>query len=186
MPVKELMTNGEEKMEKSIVNLQKEFTNIRTGRANPLILEKINVEYYGVPTPVNQLSNISVQDGQVLVITPYDKSSFGNIEKAILKSDIGITPNNDGVNIRLVFPQPTEERRKGLVKEIKKLGEDTKVAIRNIRREMTDSLKKKEKSENIPEDTVKNHQDEIQKLTDKYVKEIDKIVSNKENEILSI
>ena len=105
---------------------------------------------------------------------------------AILKSDIGISPSNDGINIRLVFPQPTEERRKGLVKEIKKLGEDTKVAIRNIRREMTDSLKKKEKSENIPEDTVKNHQDEIQKLTDKYVKEIDKTVSNKENEILSI
>jgi len=186
MPVNEIMDKGEDKMKKTVLNTQKEFSNIRTGRANPLILDSISVEYYGTPTPIRQVSNISVKDGQTLVITPYDKTGIGSIEKAILKSDIGITPNNDGINIRLVFPQPTEERRKELVKEIKKNGEDSKVAIRNIRREMTDSLKKMEKTENIPEDEVKKQQDEIQKLTDKYVKEIDKVVSEKEKEILSI
>ena len=186
MPVDEIMTKGEDKMKKTVLSTQKEFSNIRTGRANPLILDSINVEYYGTPTPIRQLSNISVQDGQTLVITPYDKTSIGNIEKAILKSDIGITPNNDGVNIRLVFPQPTEERRKELVKEIKKAGEESKVAIRNIRREMTDSLKKMEKAENIPEDEIKKQQNEIQKLTNKYTKEIDNVVSGKEKEILSI
>lgn len=186
MPVEEIMKNGEEKMKKSVSSTQKEFANIRTGRANPMILDKISVDYYGTATPVRQLSNVSVQDGTTLVITPYDKGSMGNIEKAILKSDIGITPNNDGTNIRLIFPQPTEERRKELVKDIKKVGEDSKVAIRNIRREMTDSLKKAEKTENIPEDEVKNQQDEIQKLTDKYVKEIDNLVAEKEKEILSL
>ncbi len=186
MPVKEIMDKGEEKMQKSVLSTQKEFANIRTGRANPLILDKVSVDYYGVPTPVRQLSNVSVQDGQTLVITPYDKGSIGNIEKALLKSDIGITPGNDGANIRLVFPQPTEERRKELVKDIKKQGEDSKVAIRNIRREMTDSLKKAEKSESIPEDEVKKQQDEIQKLTDKYIKEIDNLIAEKEKEILSL
>lgn len=186
MPVNEIIQKGEEKMKKSVQSTQKEFSNIRTGRANPMILDTISVEYYGTPTPVRQLANVSVQDGQTLVITPYDKSSLGNIEKAILKSDIGITPGNDGANVRLTFPQPTEERRKELVKEVKKVGEDSKVAIRNIRREMTDSLKKAEKEENIPEDDVKKNQDEIQKLTDKFVKEIDNIVSEKETEILSI
>ncbi len=186
MPVKEIMTQGEEKMKKSVASTQKEFTNIRTGRANPMILDKVSVDYYGTPTPVRQLSNVSVQDGQTLVITPYDKGSMGNIEKAIMKSDIGITPNNDGVNIRLVFPQPTEERRKELVKDIKKLGEDAKVAVRNIRRDMTDSLKKAEKTDSIPEDEIKKQQDEIQKLTDKYTKEIDNLVAEKEKEILSL
>lgn len=186
MPVNEIFQKGEEKMKKSVQSTQKEFSNIRTGRANPMILDNVNIEYYGTPTPVKQLANVSVQDSQILVITPYDKSSIGNIEKAVLKSDIGITPNNDGANIRLVFPQPTEERRKELVKDIKKIGEDSKVAIRNIRREMTDSLKKAEKDESLPEDEVKKQQDEIQKLTDKYIKEIDKTVSEKETEILSI
>ena len=184
MPVNEIMEKGEDKMKKSVASTQKDFSNIRTGRANPMILDNINVEYYGTPTSLRQLANVSVQEGQILVITPYDKSCLGSIEKAVLKSDIGITPNNDGINIRLVFPQPTEERRKELVKDIKKTGEDAKVAIRNIRREMTDSLKKMEKTENIPEDDVKKHQDDIQKLTDRYVKE--NIVSEKETEILSI
>ncbi len=186
MPASEIIQKGEDKMKKSIQSTQKEFSNIRTGRANPMILDTISVEYYGTPTPVRQLANISVQDGQTLVVTPYDKTSIANIEKAILKSDLGITPGNDGSNIRLAFPQPTEERRKGLVKEVKKIGEDSKVAIRNIRREMTDSLKKAEKEENIPEDEVKKQQDEIQKLTDKFIKNIDEIVSEKESEILSI
>ncbi len=186
MPVDEIMQKGEEKMKKSVSSTQKEFSNIRTGRANPLVLDNINVDYYGAPTPVRQLANVSIQDGQTLVITPFDKTTFASIEKAILKSDLGITPNNDGVNIRLNFPQPTEERRKNLAKEVKKIGEDSKVAIRNVRREMTDSLKKLEKAENLPEDQVKQEQDEIQKLTDKYTQEIDKIVAEKEKEVLSI
>jgi len=186
MPVNDIMQKGEDKMKKSVSSTQKEFSNIRTGRANPMILDNISIDYYGTPTPLKQLANVSVQDGQTLVITPYDKSSIGNIEKAIMKSDIGITPNNDGTNIRLVFPQPTEERRKGLVKEVKKVGEDAKVAIRNIRREMADSLKKAEKAESLPEDEVKKSQDEVQKLTDKYIKNIDNMVSEKETEILSI
>jgi len=186
MPVKEIMTQGEEKMKKSVSSTQKEFSNIRTGRANPMILDKVSVDYYGVATPVRQLSNVTVQDGQTLVITPYDKGSMANIEKAIMKSDIGITPNNDGINIRLVFPQPTEERRKELVKDIKKIGEDSKVAIRNIRRDMSEALKKAEKTDSIPEDEVKKQQDEIQKMTDKYTKEIDLLVTEKEKEILSL
>lgn len=186
MPVNEIMEKGEDKMKKSIASTQKEFTSIRTGRANPMVLEGLNIDYYGAPTPIRQMANVSVQDGQTLVITPFDRTSIGNIEKEILKSDLGITPNNDGVSIRLVFPQPTEERRKGLVKEIKKIGEDSKIAIRNVRREMTDSLKKMEKDEKLPEDTVKQQQDEIQKITDKYIKEIDKVVSEKETEVMSI
>jgi ribosome recycling factor len=186
MPVKDIMTQGEDRMKKTISSIQKEFSNIRTGRANPLILDKITVEYYGVQTPVRQLANVSVQDGQTLVITPYDKTSISTIEKGILKSDIGITPNNDGINIRLIFPQPTEERRKDLVKDVKKIGEEAKVAVRNIRRDMAEALKKIEKSENIPEDEVKKQQEEIQKLTDKFIKEVDTAVSVKEKEILSI
>lgn len=186
MPVKEIFDKGEERMKKSVASARKEFANIRTGRANPMVLDKITVDYYGAPTPVRQLSNVTVQDGQNLVITPYDKTALSAIEKAIQKSDIGITPNNDGSNIRLIFPQPTEERRKELVKEVKKLGEDSKVSIRNIRREMTDTLKKAEKTDNLPEDEVKKQQDDIQKLTDKFIKEIDNIVAEKEKEILSI
>ena len=123
MPVKELMTSGEDKMKKTLASTQKEFANIRTGRANPSILDKITVDYYGTATPIRQITNVTVHDGHTLVITPYDKTAMVNIEKAIMKSDIGITPNNDGTNIRMIFPQPTEERRKELVKDIKKIGE---------------------------------------------------------------
>lgn len=186
MPVEEVLALGEDKMKKSVASTKKELGSIRTGRANAAILDKINVDYYGTATPIRQLTNVSVQDGQTLVITPYDKSSFNEIEKAILKSDLGITPNNDGTNIRLIFPQPTEERRKNLVKDIKKIGEDAKIAIRNVRRDTADSIKKMEKSENIPEDDIKKYQDDVQKLTDKYIKEIDTIISEKEKEILSI
>lgn len=186
MPVNQLFEQGEDKMTKTIAGTKKELLGIRTGRANPLILDKIDVEYYGTPTPLRQMATVNVHDGITLVITPYDKTALSGIEKAILKSDLGVTPNSDGICIRLTFPQPTEERRKELVKTVKKLGEEGKVAIRNIRRDLTDHLKKLEKSESIPEDEVKKAQDKIQKITDKYVKEMDDIVADKEKEVLSI
>ena len=184
--LEELFLFGEEKMEKAIAQLKREFGQIRSGRANPLILDKVVVDYYGAPTPLRQMSQVSVQDGTTLVITPYDKSILKEIEKAIIKAEIGITPNSDGVCIRLAFPPLTEERRKEIVKDVKKLGEDAKVAVRNIRRDMTDSLKKIEKEEKLPEDTVKDTQDKIQKLTDKYTGIIDSSVSEKEKEVLTV
>ncbi|HBG49398.1 MAG TPA: ribosome recycling factor [Cyanobacteria bacterium UBA9971] len=186
MPVNQLFEQGEEKMSKTIAGTKKEFSSIRTGRANPLVLDKISVEYYGTPTPLRQIATVNVHDGQTLVIAPYDKTIINLIEKAIMKSDLGVTPNSDGICIRLTFPQPTEERRKELVKTVKKLGEEGKVAIRNIRRDLTDTLKKLEKSENIPEDEVKKAQDKIQKITDKYTREMDDVVAEKEKEVLSI
>lgn len=186
MPTDELLLNTEEKMEKAILNLKKEFANVRTGRANPMILDKIQVEYYGMQTPIRQVANVTVQDGQTLVITPFDRNSLVDIEKAISKSDLGITPNNDGSCIRITFPQPTEERRKELAKTVKKLGEEAKVAVRNIRRDAVDALKKLEKSENLPEDAAKGLQDDIQKLTDKYIKEIDTQVEDKEKEVMTV
>lgn len=186
MAIDELLILGEEKMEKAVGALKKEFASIRTGRANPLILDKVVVEYYGVPTPLRQISQVSVQDGQTLVITPFDKSIIKEIEKAMIKAELGITPNSDGMVIRLTFPPLTEERRKEISKDVKKIAEEAKVAIRNIRRDMTDELKKLEKSENLPEDTVKDTQDEIQKLTDKYVKIIDSVAAEKEKEVLTV
>jgi len=186
MPTSDLLKQGEEKMQKTIAETKKEFINIRTGRANPMILDKISIEYYGTQTPLRQVSNVSVQDGQTLVIQAYDKSALGAIEKAILKSDLGVTPNNDGTNIRIAFPPLTEDRRKELVKQVKKFGEENKVAIRNIRRDITEHLKKVEKSENLPEDEVKKTQEQIQKLTDKYIKEIDVLVAEKEKEVLAV
>ena len=182
----ELFLFGEEKMEKAVAQLQKEFGSIRSGRANPGILDKVLVEYYGAPTPLRQMSQVSVQDGTTLVITPYDKTIMKEIEKAIIKAEIGITPNSDGICIRLPFPPLTVERRRETAKEVKKIGEDAKVAIRNIRRDMTDDLKKIEKSENLPEDTVKDNQDKIQKLTDKYTGIIDKAVADKEKEVMTV
>ena len=184
--IEEILIEGEDKMQKAVGNLKKEFSNIRTGRANPLILERVTVEYYGAPTPIRQLANVSVQDGQTIVISPFDKSVVNEVEKAILKSDIGITPNSDGINVRITFPPLTEDRRKEIVKTVKKLAEDNKVAVRNIRRDMTDDLKKFEKSDNLPEDEVKDTQDEIQKLTDKYTREIDNLSSEKEKEVLTV
>ena len=172
--LEELFLFGEEKMEKTVAQLQKEFGTIRSGRANPGILDRVTVEYYGAPTPLRQMSQVSVQDGTTLVITPYDKTVMKEIEKAIIKAEIGITPNSDGVCIRLPFPPLTEDRRREIAKDVKKLGEDAKVAIRNIRRDMTDGLKKVEKGENLPEDMVKDNQDKIQKLTNKYKKFIGK------------
>ncbi len=184
--LEELFLFGEEKMEKAITQLKKEFGSIRSGRANPLILDKVVVDYYGAPTPLRQMSQVTVQDGTTLVITPYDKSILKEIEKAIIKAEIGITPNSDGICIRLAFPPLTEERRKEIVKDVKKIGEDSKIAIRNIRRDMTDELKKIEKNEKLPEDTVKDNQDKIQKLTDKYTGIIDKCVADKEKEVLTV
>lgn len=184
--LEELFLFGEEKMEKAITQLKREFGQIRSGRANPLILDKVVVDYYGAPTPLRQMSQVTVQDGTTLVITPYDKSILKEIEKAIIKAEIGITPNSDGICIRLAFPPLTEERRKEIVKDVKKIGEEAKVAIRNIRRDMSDNLKKIEKDEKLPEDTVKDNQYKIQKLTDKYTGIIDSNVSEKEKEVLTV
>ena len=173
-------------MEKAINALKKEYAGIRTGRANPLILDKVVVDYYGVPTPLRQISQVSVQDGQTLVISPYDKSILKEIEKAMIKAELGITPNSDGMVIRLTFPPLTEDRRKEISKEVKKIGEEAKVAVRNIRRDMTDDLKKAEKADNLPEDSVKDTQDEIQKLTDKYIKIVDENASEKEKEVMTV
>lgn len=184
--LEELFLFGEEKMEKAIAQLKREFGSIRSGRANPMILDKVIVDYYGAPTPVRQMSQVSVQDGTTIVITPYDKTAMKEIEKAIIKADVGVCPNSDGIVIRLAFPPLTEERRKEITKDVKKIGEESKVAIRNVRRDMVDDLKKLEKSENLPEDVVKDNQDEIQKLTDKYIRLIDNIVEEKEKEVLTV
>ena len=174
--LEELFLFGEEKMEKAIAQLKREFASIRSGRANPLILDKVMVDYYGVPTQLRQMSQVTVSEGTTLVISPFDKSTIKDIEKAIIKAELGITPNNDGVCIRLNFPPLTEERRKETAKEVKKIGEEAKIVVRNARRDMVDDLKKLEKSENLPEDVVKDNQDKIQKQTDKYTGIVDSLV----------
>ena len=184
--VDELFLTGEEKMEKAIAQLKREFSTVRTGRANPAILDKVVVDYYGSPTQLRQMSQVTVQDGTTLVITPYDKSILKDIEKAIIKAELGIAPNSDGICIRLAFPHLTEERRKEIVKDVKKMGEEAKVAIRNVRRDMTDGLKKAEKADNIPEDMVKDYQDKIQKITDKFTKTVDNSVADKEKEVMTV
>ncbi|MBQ9518391.1 MAG: ribosome recycling factor [Firmicutes bacterium] len=176
----------EEKMEKTVKNLESELQTIRAGRANPHVLDKIKAECYGMEMPVNQLANIATPEARVIVITPYDASTLKNIEKAINTSELGIHPNNDGKVIRLVFPELTEERRKGLTKDVKKKGEDSKVAVRNIRRDAVDKVKKMEKASEITEDELKSLETEIQKLTDKFVAEIDKLVESKNKDIMSI
>ena len=166
--------------------MKKEFGSVRTGRANPAVLDKVVVDYYGAPTPIRQMAQVTVSEGVTLVITPFDKSIMREVEKAIIKAELGVAPNNDGTCIRLNFPPLTEERRRETAKEVKKYGEDTKVAIRNVRRDMVDSLKKIEKEENLPEDAVKDNQDKIQKLTDKYVGIIDSLVVEKEKEVMTV
>ncbi len=175
----------DEKMTKTYSNLIEELGTVRAGRANPNILNKIYVDYYGTQTPLQQVSNITVPEPRVLQITPWEKSMIKVIEKAINMADIGIHPTNDGQSIRLVFPELTEERRKELVKEVKKIGENSKVAIRNIRREANDSLKKLGKGD-ISEDQIKDLQDDVQKLTDKYIKDIDKAIEDKSQEIMTV
>lgn len=186
MSIEEIKKQTNEKMDKCIQQLKKELATVRTGRANPLILDKVLVDYYGAPTGLRQLAQVSVSEGTTLVITPFDKSIIKEIEKAIVKAEIGITPNSDGVVVRLQFPPLTQDRRKELAKEVKALGEEAKVAIRNVRRDLTDAVKKLEKTDNLPEDAVKDGQDQIQKITDKFTKLVDETVSAKEKEVMEI
>ncbi len=174
------------KMTKSYDNLLSEFGAIRAGRANPHVLDRITVDYYGVPTPLQQVGNITVPEARMIQIQPWDTSLLKAIEKAIQTSDLGINPTNDGKLIRLVFPELTEERRKQLVKDVKKKGEGAKVAVRNIRRDANDSFKKLSKSSEVSEDEIKELEEKIQKMTDKYIKEIDKAVEEKSKEILKV
>ena len=176
----------EEKMNKTISVLQEDFSEVRAGRANPAILNKIRVDYYGTQTPINQIAGISVPEARLIVIQPWDISLLKEIEKEILKAEIGINPNNDGKVIRLAFPELNEERRKELVKEVKKMAEDSKVSIRSIRREAMDEAKKLQKDNQMTEDELKGAEDKIQKLTDNKIAEIDKILSEKEKEIMSV
>lgn len=184
--LKEKLDASEKNMKKVIDRLQKEYGSIRAGRANPAVLDKIPVDYYGVPTPINQLAAVSVSEGRNLLITPYDPQTIRTISKAILASDLGITPTDDGKTIRLVFPQPTEDRRKELAKTAKKYGDEAKVAIRNERRDLMDKFKKLKKDSEITEDDQKNAEKKAQTLTDRFTEEIDKIVSEKEKEIMSL
>lgn len=176
----------EEKMQKSYDFLVSDLGAIRAGRANPHVLDKIRVDYYGTPTPIQQVGNITVPEPRIIQIAPWEKSLIKDIEKAIMMSDVGITPSNDGSLIRLVFPELTEERRKELVKDVKKRGEENKVAIRNTRRDGNDAFKKLAKTDEVSEDQIKELEEELQKLTDKFIKEIDKLVEEKSKEILTV
>ena len=178
--------NIKEKMEKSINVYNEKLSEVRAGRANPAILNKVKIDYYGTPTPINQVAGVSVPEARLIVIQPWDVSVLKDIEKAILASDIGINPNNDGKVIRLAFPELTEERRKDLVKDIKKMAEEAKIAIRAIRRDGIEEAKAEQKEGNMTEDELKQAENEIQKLTDKSVEEIDKILENKEKEVMSV
>lgn len=179
-------TNLKERMEKSIGAFKEKLSEIRAGRANPAILNKVKIDYYGTPTPINQVAGVSVPEARLIVIQPWDVSVLKDIEKAILASDIGLNPNNDGKVIRLAFPELTEERRKELAKEIRKIAEEAKVAIRAIGRDGIDEAKAKQKNSEITEDELKSAETEIQKITDKYIDEIDKILADKEKEIMSV
>lgn len=176
----------EEKMQKSYDFLVTDLGAIRAGRANPHVLDKIRVDYYGTPTPIQQVGNITVPEARIIQIAPWEKSLIKDIEKAIMMSDVGITPSNDGSLIRLVFPELTEERRKELVKDVKKRGEENKVAIRNVRRDGNDAFKKLAKTDEVSEDQIKELENELQKLTDKFIKDIDKLVDEKTKEILTV
>ncbi|MFT8321465.1 MAG: ribosome recycling factor [Bacillus sp. (in: firmicutes)] len=183
---KQVISQTKEKMNKAIQSYSRELASIRAGRASASLLDRITVDYYGAPTPVNQLAGISVPEARLLVIQPYDKTALGDIEKAILKSDIGLNPSNDGSVIRLSIPMLTEERRKELVKNVKKESEEAKVAIRNIRRDGNDDLKKLEKSGEITEDDLRGYNDDIQKLTDEFISKVDTLTKEKEKEILEV
>ncbi|WP_337098887.1 ribosome recycling factor [Paenibacillus sp. YIM B09110] len=184
MPL-QIKKNAEERMDKAISALKRDLASLRAGKASPALFDRIQVEYYGAMTPLNQLANINTPDARTLLIQPWDKSSVAAIEKAIMKSDLGLTPSNDGTAIRISVPMLTEERRAELVKTSKKFGEEAKVAIRNIRRDANDSIKKLEKSE-ISEDESRGHQEDIQKATDKFITEVDKVLVSKEKEIMEV
>lgn len=186
MELKELLQEQETRMNKSIESLKHEFASIRTGRASVSLLDKVMVDYYGSPTPINQVANISVPEPRMILVAPWDKTMIGAIEKAILQSDLGLNPGNDGAQIRLTIPQLTEERRKEIVKVVHKKAEDAKVAIRNIRRDANDALKKEEKAKTITEDDAKDGLDQIQKLTDSKIKHIDELKAVKEKDVLEV
>lgn len=175
----------DEKMKKAYEFLEADYAGIRAGRANPHVLDKIRVDYYGTPTPIQQVGNVTVPEARIIQIAPWEKTMIKAIEKAIMTSDLGITPSNDGVVIRLVFPELTEERRKDLAKEVKKKGEDAKVAVRNIRRDGNEAFKKLGKAD-VSEDEVKQLEDELQKLTDKYIKNVDGLIEQKTKEIMTV
>lgn len=175
-----------EKMEKAISVMSEKFSEVRAGRANPAILNKVRIDYYGTPTPISQMAGVSVPEARLIVIQPWDASVLKDIEKAILASDIGLNPNNDGKVIRLMFPELNEQRRKEIVKDIKKQAEETKVAIRSVRRDGIDTAKANQKEGTMTEDELKAAEVEIQKITDKYIEEVDKVLAEKEKEIMSI
>lgn len=184
--VNDIIKDAESRMKKTIEHLSSDFASLRAGRANPAMVEKVRVDYYGESMPLNQLANITVPEPRLLVIQPWDKSSIASIEKAILKSDLGVNPSNDGNVIRLAIPQLTEERRKDLVKVVKKRAEEGKVAVRNIRREANDMLKSSEKEKLISEDESKKGLDDMQKITDNYIKELDAVLQAKEKDIMEV
>ena len=184
--MEEKLLEFEEKMEKSLNALVQEYRGIRAGRANPHVLDRIRVDYYGAPTPIQQMANVSVPEARMILIQPWDKTSMKAIEKAILTSDLGINPSNDGTAIRLIFPELTEERRKELAKDVKKKGDNAKVAVRNIRRDAMDTIKKAQKAGEISEDEQKIAEEDMQKTTDKYIAKIDKEIEEKTKEILTV
>lgn len=184
--MKEVLDNIKERMGKCINALESELGTIRAGRANPTVLDKITVDYYGAPTPINQMASVSVAEARILVVQPYDASQLKPIEKAIQASDLGINPTNDGRVLRIAFPQLTEDRRKELCKQVSKICEESKVAVRNVRRDGMDKIKAKKKANEITEDDVKEAEKDIQKLTDKFVEKIDKIGEEKDKEIMAI
>ena len=184
--IDELLKTQEDRMKKTLEGLKKDYGSLRAGRATPSLLDKVMVDYYGTPTPVNQVAQVTVPEARMIMIKPYDKGSLKEIEKAIQKSDLGLNPNSDGTTIRLAIPQPTQERRKELVKVVNKKAEEAKVAMRNIRRDGNEAIKKAEKSKEITEDDRKDGQDKIQKLLDKYIKLIDTTKATKEKEVMEI
>ena len=183
---KKIIDSAEDKFKKTLDALKKEYGTLRAGRAAPSLLDKVMVDYYGTPTPVNQVANVTVPEPRIILIKPYDKGSLKDIEKAIQKSDLGLTPNSDGTAIRLAIPQPTQERRKEIVKVVGKKAEESKVAMRNIRRDANDAIKKLEKSKEITEDDRKDGETKIQKMLDKYIKQVDEVKSAKEKEVMEV
>lgn len=186
MEIQELLTREEGRMDKTIEALKHEFASIRTGRASTALLDKVMVDYYGTPSPINQVANVTAPEPRLILVKPWEKSMIGPIEKTVLQSDLGLNPSNDGDTIRLAIPQLTEERRKELVKVVSKKAEEAKVAVRNIRRDANDALKKEEKAKTITEDDAKQGQDKIQKLTDKKIKVIDDLKDKKEKDVLEV
>jgi len=183
---KQVLQNAKERMEKAIQSFSRELASNRAGRASASLLDRVTVEYYGAPTPINQLAQVSVPEARMLVIQPYDKSQISEVEKAILKSDLGLTPTSDGTIIRLSIPALTEERRRELVKMVKKYAEEAKVAVRNVRRDANDDFKKLEKKGEITEDDLRGYSDDIQKLTDDHIVKVDKVAKDKEEEIMAV